>query len=60
MHEDPPPLTEADEETLRNPDEDYPPDAPPEQIDRAQFRQGEAVEREKEWVDPREIVGGEE
>lgn len=60
MHDDPPPLTEADEETLRDPDEAYPPDAPPEQLDRAQFRQGEAVEREKAWVDPKEIVGGEE
>ncbi|HWH15849.1 MAG TPA: hypothetical protein VNT51_14000 [Miltoncostaeaceae bacterium] len=60
MQRKPPPLTEADEEVLRNPDEDYPADASPEQLDRAQFRQGAAVEREKEWVDPREIVGGEE
>lgn len=60
MPEKPPPLTEADEDVLRDPDEAYPPDAPPEQLDQAQLRQGQAVEREKAWVDPREIVGGEE
>lgn len=60
MNDDPPPFTDADEETLRDPDTAYPPDAPPEELDRAQFRQGEVMEREKAWVEPREITGGEE
>jgi hypothetical protein len=29
-------------------------------LDEEQVRQGRLVEREKAWVDPREIVGGEE
>jgi hypothetical protein len=60
MNDRPPRLTDADEEVLAHPDERFPPDAPAEDIDEEQVRQGRLVEREKEWVDPREIVGGEE
>jgi hypothetical protein len=60
MNERPPRLSDEDEEILENADERFPPDATPEQIDEEQVRQGRLVEREKEWVDPREIVGGEE
>jgi hypothetical protein len=58
--ERPPRLTDADEEVLAHADERFPPDADPEALDDEQVRQGRLVEREKEWVDPREIVGGEE
>jgi hypothetical protein len=55
-----PRLTDADEEVLAHPDERFPPDADPEALDEEQVRQGRLVERVKAWVDPREIVGGEE
>ena len=58
--ERPPRLSEADEDVLAHAEERFPPDAPAEEIDEEQLRQGPLVEREKEWVDPREIVGGEE
>jgi hypothetical protein len=58
--ERPPRLTDADEDVLAHADERFPPDAPAKEIDEEQVRQGRLVEREKEWVDPREIVGGEE
>lgn len=60
MDERPPRLTDADEQVLAHPDERFPPDAPPAELDAEQARQAELVEKEKEWVDPREIVGGEE
>jgi hypothetical protein len=60
MNERPPRLSDDDEEVLAHADERFPPDAAPEEIDEEQVRQGRLVEREKEWVDPREIVGGEE
>jgi len=55
-----PRLTDAEEDVLAHPDERFPPDADPEALDEEQVRQGRLVEREKAWVDPREIVGGEE
>lgn len=58
--ERPPSLTDADEEVLAHADERFPPNADPETLDEEQVRQGRLVERVKEWVDPREIVGGEE
>lgn len=57
---DPPQVTPEDEEILAHPEDGYPTDAPPEEIDRAQFRQAEALEHEKAWVDPTEITGGDE
>ncbi len=56
----PPRISDAEEEVLAHPEERFPPDAPPERIDEEQLRQGRLVEKEKEWVDPEEIVGGEE
>jgi hypothetical protein len=56
----PPRLSDADEEVLAHADERFPPDADPEALDEEQVRQGRLVEREKAWVDPRGIVGGEE
>jgi hypothetical protein len=58
--ERPPRLSDEDEEILEHADERFPPDAPAEAIDEEQIRQGRLVEREKEWVDPREIVGGDD
>jgi hypothetical protein len=60
MSERPPRLTDAEEEILEHAQERFPADAPPEQIDAEQVRQGRLVEKEKAWVDPGEIVGGEE
>ena len=60
MNERPPRLSDAEEEILEHAQERYPPGAPPEQIDDEQVRQGRLVEKEKAWVDPDEIVGGEE
>ena len=60
MSKRPPRLTDAEEEILEHAQERFPADAPPDQIDEEQIRQGRLVEKEKEWVDPDEIVGGEE
>lgn len=60
MYADLPRLSDADEEILAHAADRFPADAPPEQVDAEQFLQGRLVEREKAWVDPREIVGGEE
>ena len=60
MTERAPRLSEADEHTLAHPEESFPADAPPEQVDREQLRQGEILERDKQWIDRREVVGGED
>jgi hypothetical protein len=60
MNERPPRLSDREEEILDTAQDRFPPDAPPEQIDEEQVRQGRLVEKEKEWIDPREIVGGED
>ena len=57
---DPPRIDEDDVELMENPDENFDPDAPPEQIDRQQFEDAEVSERDGEWVSPRERVGGED
>ncbi len=56
----PPRIDEDDVEVIEHPEEGFPADAPPEQIDAEQARQAEIVERQKEWVEPREQVGGED
>lgn len=58
--EEAPSISAEDERMLHDPDLDYPADASPEALDRAQFRQGAAMERLKAWVDPHEFVGGED
>lgn len=58
--EDPPTIDEDDVETIEHPEEGFPADASPEAIDAEQTRQAEIAERQKEWVDPREQVGGED
>lgn len=58
--DDPPKITEEDVEVLEHPADHYDPDGPPEAIDREQEIQAEVAEREKEWIDPREKVGGED
>ena len=55
----PPRIDEDDAEVIEHPEEGFPANAPPEQIDAEQERQAEVAERQKEWVDPREQVGGE-
>jgi len=56
---DPPEIDEDDVEVIEHPEEGFPANAPPEEIDAEQARQAEVTERQKEWVDPREQVGGE-
>lgn len=57
---DPPRIDEDDVEVIEHPEEGFPADAAPEEIDAEQERQAEIAERQKEWVDPREQVGGED
>jgi hypothetical protein len=57
---DPPPIDEDDVEVIEHPEEGFPADASPEEIDAEQERQAEVLERQKEWIDPREQVGGED
>ncbi|WP_217923025.1 hypothetical protein [Miltoncostaea oceani] len=57
---DPPEIDAEDVEVIEHPDEGFDPDAPPEEIDAEQTRQAEIAERQKEWVNPREQVGGED
>ncbi|MGD9572538.1 MAG: hypothetical protein AB7V62_11665 [Thermoleophilia bacterium] len=56
----PPVIDEDDAEVIAHPEEGFPADAPPEQIDAEQVRQAEVAERQKAWVDPREQVGGDD
>ena len=58
--DDAPRITEEDREVMEHPEEGFDPDAPPEEIDAQQERQAEVVERDNEWIDPRERVGGED
>lgn len=58
--DDPPRITEQDREIMEHPEERFDPDAPPEQIDREQQVQADVAERDNEWIDPRERVGGED
>ncbi len=55
-----PAIDEDDAETIEHPEEGFPANASPEHLDAEQFRQGEVTERQKEWIDPREQVGGED
>ncbi len=56
----PPPFDEDDAEVVAHPEEGFPADASPEEVDAEQARQAEVAERQKAWVDPREQVGGED
>lgn len=58
--DDAPRITERDREIMEHPEERFDPDAPPEAIDREQEVQAEVAERDNEWIDPRERVGGED
>lgn len=58
--DDPPRITERDREVMEHPEEGFDPDAPPEEIDRQQEVQAQIAERDNEWIDPRERVGGED
>lgn len=51
-------ITEEDVEVMEHPEERFDPDAPPEQIDRQQAEDAAVSERDAEWVNPRERVGG--
>ena len=57
---DAPRITEQDRRTMEHPEDEFDPDAPPEAIDRMQERQAEVAERDNQWIDPRERVGGED
>jgi len=56
----PPRIDEDDVEVIEHPEEGFPANAAPEAIDAEQARQAEIAERQKEWIDPREQVGGED
>jgi hypothetical protein len=57
--DDPPSrVSEEDVEVMEHPDEHFDPDAPPEEIDRQQTEDARVSERDADWVDPRERVGG--
>lgn len=58
--EDPPRITEEDREVMEHPEEGFDPDRPPEEIQRELDHQVEVVERDNEWIDPEERVGGED
>jgi hypothetical protein len=57
---DVPVLSAAEEQILLHPEDRFPADATPEWVDREQMLQGALVEREKLWIDPREVTGGED
>lgn len=56
----PAPMTEDDIETMEHPEDEFDPNASPEEIDALQERQAEVVEKDREWIDQRERVGGED
>ena len=58
--DDAPRITEEDRQVMEHPEEGFDPDAPPEEIDRKLERQAEVVERDNEWISPKERVGGED
>jgi hypothetical protein len=58
--DDPPRITEKDRDIMEHPEERFDPDASPEEIDREQQLQADVAERDNEWIDPRERVGGED
>jgi hypothetical protein len=58
--EDAPRITEEDREVMEHPEEGFDPDKPPEEIERELERQVDVVERDNEWIDPKERVGGED
>jgi hypothetical protein len=57
---DAPRITEEDLEVMEHPERGFDAEASFEEIDREQERQAEVAERDKEWIDPRERVGGED
>jgi hypothetical protein len=58
--DDAPRITEEDREVMEHPEEGFDPDAPPEEIDRELEHQAEVAERDAQWIDPKERVGGED
>jgi hypothetical protein len=58
--EDAPRITEEDREVMEHPEEGFDPDKPPEEIERELEHQVDVVERDNEWIDPKERVGGED
>ena len=58
--EAPPTFTPEEEHLLAHPDEGFPVDAEFADIDAEQLHQGELLERDKQWIDRREVTGGED
>ena len=56
--DDAPRITEDDRRVMEHPEEGFDPDAPAEEIDREIAEQAEVSERDAEWIDPEERVGG--
>lgn len=53
-------LSDEEEGILAHAEERFDAASTPEEVDEEQLRQGRLVEKEKEWIDPREVVGGED
>ena len=60
QQEAPEAVTEEEAAILDEPAEEFDFDGPPEEIDETQVAEAELVEKDKEWIDWRERVGGEE
>ena len=53
-------VTEEEAAILDEPDAEFDFDGPPREIDETQVSEAELVEKDKQWIDWRERVGGEE
>jgi hypothetical protein len=53
-------ITEEEAAILDAPDDEFDYDGPAAEIDETQLVEGDLVEKDKEWIDWRERVGGEE
>jgi hypothetical protein len=60
QHQAPEAVTEEEAAILDEPEAEFDFDGPPEDIDETQVLEAELVEKDKEWIDWRERVGGEE
>jgi hypothetical protein len=60
QHQAPEGVTEEEAAILDDPEAEFDFDGPPEEIDEMQALEAELVEKDKEWIDWRERVGGEE
>ncbi|MCU0308732.1 MAG: hypothetical protein MUE51_13390 [Thermoleophilia bacterium] len=55
-----PRLSAEEEHLLQHPEEGFPADASFDEVDAEQFHQGAILERDKQWIDRREVTGGDD